>query len=225
MINKQIFYIWLGKLDPPENMKWVIKNNQENNPDYKIDFIHYKDVFNCDDKLLIKCRDLILQNKEDDPFHGCRIRSKHYKKFLKNNILQKICNLYRIELLYNYGGIYLDCDTYCVENFDKLLDNKYFCVKSRSKDNKITFADNWMLGSEKGATNFPCCSYGTLKCKNIIPTNHIIYNDDPKFQEMRLKFENSNLNHNEKYSDKTIFCDHYDRRTWAKYTNSCKEII
>jgi mannosyltransferase OCH1-like enzyme len=50
---------------------------------------------------------------------------------LKQNFLftEHICDLMRLELIYKYGGIYLDIDTVCVRSFDTFLN--YECVMGK----------------------------------------------------------------------------------------------
>ena len=219
MIPKQIFFVWIGKLDIPSNINYVINNFKNVNPDFKIDLIHESDIYNTKNKDLIRCRDLILNNVVDDYLHGNNIRCDFFKKRLRNNIIQKICDIYRKEILYKYGGIYLDCDTFPVQPFDdKLLSLNSFCCKSiLEKQHNRIIPDNFFIGSIKDVKTFDTAKEGLIQCKNRIETNHIINTNDEKFYQMKYKFDNCLLKYGEKYNEKSLYIDHYDSKTWKPY--------
>lgn len=64
----------------------------------------------------------------------------------KLHFLQLLSDIARIEVLNEYGGIYLDCDTFPISKFDdKLLSNDFFAVERKSRGMK-SFLDNFFLG-------------------------------------------------------------------------------
>jgi hypothetical protein len=91
------------------------------NPKYKIDLIHYSknDIINSHDSVLNYCKDLIFKaNKGIKCKYFYYIRERIKSKF---NFIQILSDVIRFEILYYYGGIYLDCDTFPVKSFDDNL--------------------------------------------------------------------------------------------------------
>ena len=58
----------------------------------------------------------------------------------------------RYEVVYSYGGIYMDTDFYCCQNFDKLLYLDFFCGVVGSYDGTLTNAETCMAPSVFGAS-------------------------------------------------------------------------
>jgi mannosyltransferase OCH1-like enzyme len=57
-----------------------------------------------------------------------------------------LSDVVRVELINEFGGIYLDCDTYPLKSFDdELLNYKTFCVKRHYLEYINT--DNYFMGS------------------------------------------------------------------------------
>lgn len=93
-IPKIIHQIWIGNNNPPINLMNTWK---EKHPDYE--YIYWTEEE-------IKKRNLILQ---------CQ------KKFdIINEIVGKV-DILRLEILYNYGGIYIDADSICIEKLDDIF--------------------------------------------------------------------------------------------------------
>ena len=88
LIPKIIHHIWLGKKNVPPYFEKFKKSWQKCNPDYKFFF--------WDDE---KCKNLNLINRE-----------------LFDSIENKGCksDILRYEILYQYGGIYIDTDFECI---------------------------------------------------------------------------------------------------------------
>ena len=223
MIPKQIYFIWIGKLDLPSNINYVLNIFKEVNPDFKIDLIYEKDIFNTNNRDIIRCRDIILKNDINDMLHGKHIQCEFYIKVLKNNIIQKICDILREELLYNYGGIYLDCDTFPVSSFDnEILKLESFTGRSiiYTQNNRI-IPDNFFMGSIKGIKKFHTNREGLIKCDKIIDTYHMINFKDQKFLDMKNKFDNCLLKYGDRLNEQSKYIDHYDSRPWKKYCDKC----
>lgn len=85
------------------------------NPDYTINIYYFnKPTSNLFNSLKNFCNLIKLEKVP---------REISNKKF---EFTEHICDLLRIELIYNVGGIYLDIDTVCINSFDSLLENE--CV-------------------------------------------------------------------------------------------------
>lgn len=92
-----------------------ILSAHKTNVDYKINFFyHYKPDGELVDKLSEFCDFIYL---DDIPK---TISGKNFK------YKEHICDFLRLNILYEYGGIYLDIDTLCLKPFDDLLNNQ--CV-------------------------------------------------------------------------------------------------
>lgn len=90
-IPKIIHQIWIGSNPPPLNLMNTWKNKHPN----------YEYIFWTEEE--ISKRKLVMQ---------C------YEKFnLINEIVGKV-DILRLEILYQYGGIYIDADSICIEPFD-----------------------------------------------------------------------------------------------------------
>ncbi len=88
LIPKKIHHIWLGEKPLPPYFKKFKKSWQENNPDYEFFF--------WDDE---KCKNLDLNNR--------KLFDSIENKGAKSDVL-------RYEILYKYGGIYIDTDFECI---------------------------------------------------------------------------------------------------------------
>ena len=88
LIPKVIHHIWLGEKDLPPYFKKFKKSWQDNNPEYK--FFLWNDE---------KCENLSLINR--------KLFDSIDNKGCKSDIL-------RYEILYKYGGIYIDTDFECI---------------------------------------------------------------------------------------------------------------
>lgn len=71
---------------------------------------------------------------------------KNQKIFDDTNKLNEKSDIARYEILYNYGGFYIDCDIICVKNIDELLniENDFFCLYE-----KKNLVSNSVIGCSK----------------------------------------------------------------------------
>ena len=119
-IPKIIHQIWIGQKSCPKKLMDTWK---EKNPDFEYKFWNeetLKDItFECQDKI---------------------------------NSMEELCgkaDIMRYELLYKFGGIYIDADSFCVEPFDDYLISRreFFCWESEK--HKKGLASNGNLGFVK----------------------------------------------------------------------------
>lgn len=103
MIPKTIHACWFGDSELPTIYQKNIDSWKKNNPSYDIkiwslnDFKPYLD--------------------ETIPF---------VKYCLQNKIYGFLSDYFRLVVLYNFGGIYLDTDVECMKNLDKFLNSSFF---------------------------------------------------------------------------------------------------
>lgn len=101
VIPKIIHYMWLGKKEIPDILKQCIDSWKRYCPDYEI----------------------IRWDESNYDVHKNEFVSQAYD----NKMYGFVPDYARIELLYEYGGIYLDTDVELIRNLDDLLYQDAFC--------------------------------------------------------------------------------------------------
>jgi mannosyltransferase OCH1-like enzyme len=123
MISKNIFQTWretdCAKI--PDSIQQRIEKIKYYNSNY----VHY--FFN------------------DDDIHD--FVKTHYTKeiweaFNKLNIIVAKTDFWRYLVLYHYGGVYIDIDTFCEQNLDLLIDNNIDALISKER---LDFFVQWVL--------------------------------------------------------------------------------
>ncbi|MCC9041870.1 glycosyl transferase [Myroides sp. M-43] len=100
MIPKIIHLCWFGGSKFPESVEICIASMKKHNPDYQI----------------------MIWNEENYDVNKCRFTSEAYRE-KKFAFVSDVC---RLEVLQQYGGVYLDTDVEILKSFDPLLDNDFF---------------------------------------------------------------------------------------------------
>lgn len=100
LIPKKIHYIWIGDNSLPKDYEANIETWKKYNPDYEI----------------------IRWNESNYDFKKC----DYVREAYESKCYGFVPNYARLDILHEYGGIYLDTDVECVANFDKLLNDKSF---------------------------------------------------------------------------------------------------
>ena len=101
MIPKIIHYCWFGGNPEPEDVKRCIASWKKFLPDYKI----------------------IRWDESNYDVHKNQYMSDAYKE-KKWAFVSDYC---RLDVVYQYGGIYIDTDVEVIKSFNGLLDDKMFC--------------------------------------------------------------------------------------------------
>ena len=141
MIPKQLFFIWFGN-NEPRYVKFAINSFKKANPDFKINFLRYtvsqienREKVSEFDHNVYNCLDYILTKNKDSNFYK-RIISYTVKDNHPRKTLQLLANIVRLDLLNEYGGIYLDCDMFPLKPFDDtILNYNSFSCNTFSKSN------------------------------------------------------------------------------------------
>ena len=102
MIEKKIYYVWIGNAKKPDIFYKCLKSWQEKMPDYEIIEIN-KENFDLDDHIA---------------------RNKFLRECYKRKLWAYIADYVRIHYLYENGGIYLDTDMEIVKDFSSLFENE-----------------------------------------------------------------------------------------------------
>lgn len=169
MIPKIIHYCWFGCNPKPNSVLRYIQTWKDNMPDYEIK------EWNEDNYDITKCQYMADAYKE--------------KKWAF------VSDYARIDIIYQYGGIYLDTDVEVVKNFYDLLNEEMFCgFESRDPlmdKYKMPYEESVNLGLGYGAIK------GHKALKDILELYHGLsfYNSDgslnlvacPRYQTEVLK--------------------------------------
>lgn len=236
MIPKILHFIWFGNYIP-SFVNFAINNFKNINSDFYIHFIYktineieslidgISPINNLDDYLLKKCGQAILNNNS---YYKNTIN--HCKK-INLKFIQILADIYRLELLNFYGGIYLDCDTFPIKPFDnKLLLNKSFIVV-RHFNNNFIINDNYFIGSQKNNNidHILWEIYDISKTKDIFkilltPKN---WQKNITFLINKKKFFECKLQYGDFSFSKDFYIEHYNAMSWKNnnfkiYTPLCK---
>lgn len=123
MIPKILHFIWVGNncwshstdlgllTDETKRPDDFIKTWKEKHPEWDIKIWGNDDLFN-------------------KTWH---LKKQMYDLFYDKECYAGVADLMRYEILYEHGGIYMDCDTVCLRPLDDLLDCKVFVVSNRDK--------------------------------------------------------------------------------------------
>ena len=242
LIPKTLFFIWIGD-DVPSYVDFSINAFKKVNPKFNINFQHITidTIEHRKNKIVDRCCEYII-----DAADG---KTNKYSIFINRYInenrkfCQILANVLRFELLYEYGGIYLDCDTFPIKPFDeKLLEAGSFCPQICSYRNKkinadtiddaqlydfqLKYDDNYhkyynndifFIGQHKNYKDTIKFLEKTTIVNNINTGVYIRNNlNDPKFLHLRQKFFNCTLQIDQHYYGNNFYIDHFCDRTWQK---------
>jgi len=135
LIEKNIHFIWVRKPIPEkyiDNIKtWLSICN-----DYKIYL--WVDDFNKD----LKIDNVIVKNIDELP-----LRNLEYYRFTENSmkyIGAWQSDILRLEVVYNYGGIYIDTDTICLKELDDNFKKSFVLYNTSYKNSTNAFYGAYM---------------------------------------------------------------------------------
>lgn len=104
MIPKKIHYIWLGKNSKPNLMDICINSWREKLPDYEI----------------------IEWNEDNLNFYQEIEKNIFLKECYTRKLWAFLSDYFRMKVLYENGGIYLDTDMQIIKNLDNFLKDEFF---------------------------------------------------------------------------------------------------
>lgn len=125
-IPKIIHFIWIGSIIPDKYIS-NIETYAINNSSYKI-FIWVDKTKNSDIKQL-------LSNMELHNIEEIQIRNKN--AFDKMNVFAGKADILRYEIVYNFGGMYIDVDSKSVKSFDDNFENSFVSIETSGLYNNI----------------------------------------------------------------------------------------
>ena len=212
MIPKQLFFIWLGD-NKPNYVDFSVRTFKKVNPDFNVTLLHYN-INTIENLNQSNCKndfDICLYNCIQAILYKNKYKSaiKEYLSY-KRKFCQILCNIYRLEILTKFGGIYLDCDTFPNKPFDDfLLNRKHFTAYTyhRFFDTQNRHKDCHFLGS---IGNLYYDNY--YKLEDNINTQEIGYLDNLEWNKKRLDFFQCKLEY--KLDIDKNYIEHYYDFTW-----------
>lgn len=217
IIPKNLFMIWLGDTIP-NYVQFSINAYKQANANFNIQLVHHtlkqiEDIYNnkltniYDNLLnevmfniLNKDKTYMLDHQKD--FYGKEIR-----------FIQLLSDIYRLRIIQEFGGIYVDCDTFPLKPFDeKLLQLKIFMV-TRHYNNDRHYNDNanYYIGND----NY---FFGSIKDANINEQQKLLQTNDKWWSNIQYlinknKFYGLKLNYIEQ-QNQPIYIEHYFDGNW-----------
>lgn len=224
-IPKNLFMIWIGD-HVPNYVQFSISAYKHANPSFNIQLVSYtikqlEDIYagklaTIYDKLLNDAIFDILNKNEKYK----NILNKTYMYILQHQetfyvkeirFIQLLCDIYRLKLVQELGGIYVDCDTFPLKPFDdQLLQLGSFIVKRHYNNSSSINVedDNYFLGAAKGAS--------IQNCAKLLQTNNKWWSNI-QYLINKKKFYSLNLKYTEHFGQPN-YIEHYFDGNW-KNTN------
>ena len=216
MIPKILHFIWFGD-KRPDYCQFSIDNFHNVNPGFAIntyfrsihdiESLHEKDysTLNNIDVLIKKCIDAIVNMNTD-----YNIQIYNSRDVFKMNFIQVLADIFRLEVLNTYGGIYLDCDTFPVRPFDNIIDMHDFTVARHNTQNKV-IPDYFFIAKSKESQRIT--TY--LSMRTLLQTQRSWWNNI-KFIQNKHKFFKCQLKIGDYSFSKDFNIEHYNDNTWRK---------
>ena len=184
LIPKIIHYCWFGRNEKPKKVKKIIDRW----------------------KLILKEYNFVEWNEENFCIEEC---CDFVKKAYKEKKWAFVSDYVRMQVLYKYGGIYLDTDVIILKNFDDYLTENMF----------VSFeSENSLCTAIIGAKPHNILIYNFLELyfsfdfdkNNLKPNSELLYNFLSNFYNQTINF-----NEETKFNDITI----YPRRIFGAKDN------
>jgi mannosyltransferase OCH1-like enzyme len=153
-IPKKIHFVWIGKTPLPDYFKLFLKGFKKLNPEFEIKVWRDADITQNN---FPKIWSYLQQSNE---LQGERI--KEYTEALTMyktnsepytyNKYAQMCDLIRLELIYNEGGFYFDCTFQCLKSLHTILNRKesFIGCNEVPQFKKVDFLSNSFFGATKG---------------------------------------------------------------------------
>ena len=221
-IPKILHFIWFGYM--PNYVSFCIENFKKINPTFQINFVHRtpkqleniyfeNKIENEIDQLIFNIINGILNTTYY--YELTKQQRLFLSRFGNIPFIQLLADIFRMELLNKYGGIYLDCDTFPIKKFDdEILSYKNFCVWADVHN--VKEKNNYFIGSN--GKDF-IDNYFSDKLTPLFLTNNFmlkLQNKKPfDFKLRRIKFFALKLSNND-FDDDKNYIEHYSDFTWGR---------
>lgn len=128
MIPKVIHYVWLGNKEIAPKDKAFIEICKRKLPDYKVQ----------------------IWNEKTLPLDRICNQNKYINQCYKRKLYAFISDYFRLWILFNYGGIYLDTDVEVLKNLDPFLKDQGFMGYEAGDENIGEYIGSGIIGAERG---------------------------------------------------------------------------
>ena len=140
MIPKIIYVFWHSEEIPPFSMS-CLNLLKKNNINWVVKVYHYKDI------LLFHNLPFFITDYENRKKEHININKVLIDKL---DYYKRVSDWFRLYILYNFGGLYIDINCICLKNFDKLIDENSNKLLGFSYPNRnVICMENWFLCSNK----------------------------------------------------------------------------
>jgi GT2 family glycosyltransferase len=174
-IPKIIHQLWIG--DKPAPIK-LMNTWKEKHPDFEYIFWNEEEISKR--SMIFECQNRIDEIEE--------INGK--------------ADIMRWEILYKYGGVFIDADSFCIENITQLINVKYFA----GYENEI--CRKGLLAT--GTMGFPANNSLVLECINYIKNNPVSNKETGNRAWKTVgPLLLTNVYNTGKYNDMTIYPSYY----------------
>lgn len=220
-IPKRLFFIWFGN-QCPKYVEFCIQNFKRKNPLFEIVFLRKttkeiediwfkNEINNKYDSLIRKCQEEIIF---ETGIYSDYIRNQKYNLYKDElRFIQILSDVVRVELINEFGGIYLDCDTFPLKSFDdELLSYRTFCVNRHYLGYVNT--DNYFMGSISRKYTNDIINPLTYSGDSILQTNKN-WQSNINFWKNKLNFFKLKLNDKNIKNDSDFYIEHYNTGTWS----------
>lgn len=231
IIPKNLIFVWIGKEFP----KWVefsMSQFKNVNPSYNIIFKHIVDWDSSTDGDVVNLKEC-FNNKNsfwklyyDRPFIQNLVNSKN-----QVNKCVAMSDIFRFYLLNEYGGIYLDTDTFPNKPFDDDLLKRNFFVGYTTLMGQ-EWEDIYFLGMKQGTISdedyiSEHYSLGDFDIYKIFKSPYFNYNKVhnfngeflPEWEELKRDFYSRELEFKPNRFDRTSYIAHFNTCSWNKNIN------
>lgn len=125
--------------------------------------------------------------------------------------IQILSDIFRVKILQEFGGIYVDCDTFSIKPFDD--SNDEFCVMSYQENSRQPHVDNYFFKVNRGNNLFFPIE------ANIKNNNVHLYVDNTnrhsiEYVKRKMMFFNKNLKINDFDICNSFYIEHYPSQNW-----------
>lgn len=168
----------------------------------------------CYKSWLEKCSDYQIKLWHDKmpEFQEMLYKSKFLRECYKRRMWAFVADYVRYYALYNYGGIYIDTDVELLKNFDKYLDNPFFCSIEGDILNGENIPEPAVMGGEKNHQVFKSV-LDLYNSDEIFKVDYFIANIILKKIITELT-DFSKIDYNSEFKEKSE--KYYDKNVWTK---------
>lgn len=215
MIPKTLYMIWIGDSIPVYAEK-AVSAYKEYNKDFNVVFLNYtvSQMENIPESDPTDMYDLCFRNTVVKCVKNRKTEIDYYKNM---RFIQYVADKFRFDLLHEFGGIYVDCDTWPIKPFDDaLLSDGFIASQIDYSKNFRLITDIYFAGCEKHRV------WNDMKHLIPNPGNYDLFSDTlnnkvnaDRYRIIKERFFNGKLGLDEHYlNGKYYYIDHFYDGGW-----------